>query len=71
MKTKAAILILIILLAFTGAAMSAEKWQTVSIEPGQGVFVPCSSAIVTAYVVDGMAVVECHAPEAANGERVK
>jgi hypothetical protein len=71
MKTKAAILIFVILLAFTGAALATEKWQTVSIEPGQGVFVPCSSAIVTAYVVDGMAVVECHTPETAKGERAK
>ena len=71
MKAKAAILILIILLAFTGAALATEKWQTVPIEPGQGVFVPCSSALVTVYVLEGMAVVECHAPEAAKGERVK
>ena len=71
MKTKAAILILIILLAFTGGAMATEKWQTVPVQPGQGVFVPCSSAIVTAYIMDGMAVVECHAPEAVKGERVK
>jgi hypothetical protein len=41
MKIKAAILILVILLTFTGGAMATEKWQTVSVEPGQGVFVPC------------------------------
>ena len=71
MKTKATILILVILLAFTGGAMATEKWQTVPVQPGQGVFVPCSSALVTAYVMDGMAVVECHAPETAKEEWVK
>jgi hypothetical protein len=71
MRTKAAILILTVLLIFTGAALATEKWQTVPVEPGQGVFVPCSSALVTVYVLEGMAVVECHAPETTRGERVK
>jgi hypothetical protein len=71
MKAKAAILILVALLVFTGVAMATDKWKTVPVEPGQGVFVPCSSALVTVYVLEGMAVVECHAPETTRGERVK
>jgi hypothetical protein len=64
-------LVLILLVALSVVVTAAEKWDTVHLEPGQGLLVPCSSGLVTAYVSDGMAVVECHAPAAQNAERRK
>ena len=63
MKIKAIFLVLILLvvLSTVGFAMSETvNWKTVPVDAGQGLFVPCSTGIVTSYVWDGMAVVECH-----------
>jgi hypothetical protein len=70
MKRRIILILLLVLLVAT-AADALTKFETVSLEPGQGLFVPCSSGLVTAYVDDGMAVVECHAPVAQNVERRK
>jgi len=64
-------LVVILLVGMSMAVTAAEKFETVHLEPGQGLLVPCSSGLVTAYVSDGMAVVECHAPVAQNVERRK
>lgn len=59
MRIKIIFIVLLLLLAVaSGSAMT--KFETVPLQPGQGIFAPCASGIVTAYVDDGMAVVECH-----------
>ena len=72
MRIRILVLVALVVLTATavgGAAMT--KWETVPVQPGQGLFVPCSSGIVTAYVMDGMAVVECHAQPAQEEARRK
>jgi hypothetical protein len=53
------ILVVVVLAAGVLGAAALTKWDTVALQPGQGLFVPCSSGIVVAYIDDGMAVVEC------------
>jgi hypothetical protein len=65
MKIKAVLLVLVLLIAITSvgfAAMETAKWQTIPLNVGEGLFVPCSTGLVTAYVWDGMATVECLSP---------
>lgn len=58
-KSVVFLVIVLALLLATVVGASATKWTDVRLNAGEGVRVSCSTGIVSAYVDDGMAVVEC------------
>jgi hypothetical protein len=64
-KSSVLLLLVVILLSLATAVLANEQaevadWQTTPLKAGTGAYLPCGSGIVTAYTMDGMAVVECH-----------